>query len=414
MSFSDLSASEQDALLNGPALAPPNGVQPNFENPSNLNAGAFAVVSICLALTTACIALRIWARVLIVKKIEVEDFLAFAGYGVYIGIIYTLYRLTLKIGFYVHQWDVQFKDLSEHLYVIHLCTSFYSVVMMTWKMAILLEWVHVFVPKGTRNPFFWSCHFLLMINVLFYSSTIIVANLLCHPLEYVWNKTLDGTCLDGRVVDVVTTAINLGLDSMILLLPQPIIWKIHVSKKKRLGISAIFTIGTLAVISSAFRLSTAMQYSHTNDATYLSSTVILWSLAEMTCVALVLCAPVSMKVWKESKQLSNLGRTLRSWTNLPTTRSKTSSGQKTSSWQSSNHKQPQSTIRYQYTIEAPALPLANLHSTHSTSTIGAGPSSENVHGILRTDEVTSRFDENSEEARADMHMRIHPWMRQDT
>lgn len=60
-------------LLAAPALAAPEGVTPDFENPPNSNGLAWFVTSICMVVATACVCLRLFARVWIDKKIRVEE-----------------------------------------------------------------------------------------------------------------------------------------------------------------------------------------------------------------------------------------------------------------------------------------------------------------------------------------------------
>lgn len=58
---------------NGPALAPPPGVVPNFDNPPNNNPLAIGVLSACAAVATICLFLRAYARVLLLRKVQIEE-----------------------------------------------------------------------------------------------------------------------------------------------------------------------------------------------------------------------------------------------------------------------------------------------------------------------------------------------------
>lgn len=71
--LSSLPPDQQQAILDGPALRPPAGTQSNFDNPANHNAIPEAVIPICLVFVSLSIALRSYARLLIAKRIDVED-----------------------------------------------------------------------------------------------------------------------------------------------------------------------------------------------------------------------------------------------------------------------------------------------------------------------------------------------------
>ena len=51
-----------EAILNGPALTPPAGVQPNFDNPANLDTIIIMIETIVLTLTSLAVLIRIYTR----------------------------------------------------------------------------------------------------------------------------------------------------------------------------------------------------------------------------------------------------------------------------------------------------------------------------------------------------------------
>ena len=61
----------KDAILDGPALAPPPGVKPNFVNPSNLAHPELAVLQ--LAIATFVVVMRIYTKLGVLRKMQAED-----------------------------------------------------------------------------------------------------------------------------------------------------------------------------------------------------------------------------------------------------------------------------------------------------------------------------------------------------
>lgn len=122
----------------------------------------------------------------------------------------------------------------------------YSVNMLFVKASILIEWSRIFVPRGTRNAFFWTCQALLLCNILYYTAIIIAENLTCIPRQRIWDPTITGgKCISAKNQLVSSSVINVMSDLMILALPQKIVWKLQLSKRKKLGVSLIFAIGIL-------------------------------------------------------------------------------------------------------------------------------------------------------------------------
>ena len=125
--------------------------------------------------------------------------------------------------------------------------SLYAATLALIKVAILLEWLHIFASNGSRNYFFWCAHILLWVNALFYFSAIVVINVSCVPREKYWNRLLPGKCIDDIPIDIASAVVNFSVDVGILLLPQRVIWKLNMSRKNRIGVSAIFGLGVLYV-----------------------------------------------------------------------------------------------------------------------------------------------------------------------
>lgn len=71
--FQSSTPAEQEKLLNGPALEPPAGVFPVFNDPPNQSHMARIVFSICIALTSILVILRIYAVWFVTKKVHLAD-----------------------------------------------------------------------------------------------------------------------------------------------------------------------------------------------------------------------------------------------------------------------------------------------------------------------------------------------------
>lgn len=116
------------------------------------------------------------------------------------------------------------------------------------KAAILLEWTHILVPKGLKNPFFyWACHVMIWVNSLFYLSVIIVTNLSCIPRDKMWWRWVPGTCINLSAFNISLTALDLLFNVLILLLPHRVIWRLSLSTKQKVGVSLIFSVGIMCV-----------------------------------------------------------------------------------------------------------------------------------------------------------------------
>ncbi|KAL7629085.1 hypothetical protein AAE478_000603 [Parahypoxylon ruwenzoriense] len=178
--------------------------------------------------------------------------------------------------------------------------------MMCTKTAILLEWIRIFRPAHTRNPFFWISWAMITVNIMFYTICIILAQFYCTPVEKNWHRWVPGTCSDRRAIDVVPAIFNFVFDIIILVLPQRVIWSLQMRTCQKIGVSFVFSVGILACIFAAARIQASGNINYDSDLTYDIGKVYLWILAESTCTMVVFCVPAFPKAFGSTESLENM------------------------------------------------------------------------------------------------------------
>lgn len=123
----------------------------------------------------------------------------------------------------------------------------YCIDLFLIKFAILLQLRRVFVPLHKRNMMFWTCHALIWLNFIYYTIYVFLAIFWCNPVKKGWSTQvypeIEGSCLDLSAAYMVGAVINTVSDISIVLLPQPLIWSLQLSSKRKIGLCAIFLIG---------------------------------------------------------------------------------------------------------------------------------------------------------------------------
>jgi len=116
---------------------------------------------------------------------------------------------------------------------------------MCIKVAILTSFLRIFVPKGVRNAFYWILHVLIWSNIFFYTITTITEVFRCLPREKIWNPWFEGgTCrVDVLAQNIACSVLNFISDTIILGIPQWIIWHLNLRKTQKWGMSLLFVIG---------------------------------------------------------------------------------------------------------------------------------------------------------------------------
>lgn len=64
---------ELQAILNGPAVAPPAGVTPNFYSPANLDRFVILTLTLCITLSTFAVLTRLYTKKFLIRSWAYED-----------------------------------------------------------------------------------------------------------------------------------------------------------------------------------------------------------------------------------------------------------------------------------------------------------------------------------------------------
>ena len=120
---------------------------------------------------------------------------------------------------------------------------FYPFLIAITKLSICLQFIQIFGLN--RNKKFWFLQVFILVNLLYFTATVFITTFQCTPRAKIWNPTIPGTCLNYQAFLLVTGIFNVITDALLLVLPIVSIWNLQMSKKRKLGISAVFVVGSL-------------------------------------------------------------------------------------------------------------------------------------------------------------------------
>lgn len=116
-------------LLNGPGMAPPPGVKPNFVNPPNLEKEFYIDLILCLTISVLVVAMRMWTKVRVMRKVMIEDckrnwlprafFAFFWPPPFFFSLLHTHCQIVV---FVVLNWIIM-EGLYKSVYIRGLCIS---------------------------------------------------------------------------------------------------------------------------------------------------------------------------------------------------------------------------------------------------------------------------------------------------
>ncbi|GAW19407.1 hypothetical protein ANO14919_088940 [Xylariales sp. No.14919] len=258
-------------------------------------------------LALIALTIRLVARKMM-RRLGIADVLLVLSMVFYIVHHYNAYQAAIYPGLGVHQWEFNPELASASHYNFKIGSIFFGLNIVFLKIAILLDWMHTFVPTGTRNALFWILHGLIWSNAVFYFIGTFIEGFQCPPEEVGTPKCN----IDVAKYNLASGVINVVSDLTILIAPHWVIWRLNLSRARKIGVSVLFVIGALATGSAIARVIYVTNAYKTGDILFNVMTINLWAIAEQTFGYLVIGVPALPKVLKDSPCAKHLGSLVRS------------------------------------------------------------------------------------------------------
>ncbi|KAL8851619.1 MAG: hypothetical protein Q9221_003456 [Calogaya cf. arnoldii] len=260
-----------------PALTPPPGVIPDLQDPFSLRPYWLVATALGLGASGILLALRLYTKIVIVKRLRWED--------------------SIEGNAGAHQWNLTERQMAQQYKYYNYSDVVYSPAVGFTKISILLLVLRIFCPKQ-RDPFYWTLQSLNVLNTIFYAVFFFIPIFLCRPREKVWLPKTPGKCLDIFAFYIASRVFNIISDLAMYLIPLWKIWHLRISKSRKLGISAIFATGSLAIVSSILTLVFAVRFLLTPDYSYVKVQGICFTLAELSFGLICSCIFVLPRLYR--------------------------------------------------------------------------------------------------------------------
>lgn len=104
---------------------------------------------------------------------------------------------------------------------------------------MLLLYIEIFAKKVFR---LWAYGFVAIVTA-FWIGIIITILASCRPIRAKWHPEMPATYDDVCTEELAAAAISMFLDVLIVAVPLPIVWKLQMPLRKRVGVSVTFGLG---------------------------------------------------------------------------------------------------------------------------------------------------------------------------
>ena len=139
----------------------------------------------------------------------------------------------------------------------------------------------------------------------------------CQPVHALWDLTsMPRKCIDLKSFFVGSGIPNVLLNSVILVLPLPMVWTLEIERKHKLALSGVFLLGGFVVIVSIIRVIVLSQMVQV-DITWTLVDGAIWTTVEPAVAVVSACLPIMRSLWIWNREKSEARRSHAQDSTLP-------------------------------------------------------------------------------------------------
>ncbi|KAH8728111.1 hypothetical protein GQ44DRAFT_737803 [Phaeosphaeriaceae sp. PMI808] len=239
-------------------------------------------------LGVTCVALRVYTRGFIVRRMGIEDWIMVAAASLTIVLLLILIAgaAEFKLGFSgMHLTQAQMVSTVKLILAVVVV---YKMVVTLIKISILM----IYLKLAINKTFERLCKVTIGLLAAYQLIVIIVVPAQCTPLHKLWDFTgqVQGHCINANAFYHATSAFHITMDLWILALPVKLILRIPRPPREKLFLFIIFGLGVISTIASIIRLQSLRIFTLSNDPLYDALPINTWSMVEVNIG--ILCASI--------------------------------------------------------------------------------------------------------------------------
>ncbi|KAI0872148.1 hypothetical protein GGS24DRAFT_491707 [Hypoxylon argillaceum] len=250
------------------------------------------------AVSLLILILRLWARSSI-SATGLDD--------VFMVITWVLFAvLTVLVGFLGAAGGTRHlyyltKEAAKHVTKLNWISQTFGIVALgTGKLAVGFLLLRL-IPPNTRwrRRIIWV---LMIITMTFNSLSVILTFTQCRNPAALWDPDVRAVtqCWDPKVqsdFSTFTGSLNSAVDIIFSLIPVKIIWKLHLSIRKRLGLILLLSSGIFSGVSAAIKTNQLVTLTARSDLTWETFGLYLWTSIEIFVIIICGCIPTLRPLW---------------------------------------------------------------------------------------------------------------------
>ncbi|KAJ5884935.1 hypothetical protein N7495_009445 [Penicillium taxi] len=250
-----------------------------------------AITTVFTCLSIVIVALRLWTRVFLVKTPGKDDILI--GLALISSILFYAFVLCEnKYGLGIAETDLPKKTIETQLFYLWLSAPFYNLSLALTKLSATFLYTRIF----RSSSFMIAAYFLMGYLIITGIWMIATAFVFCLPISVFWSKEIPMSekhhyCLPLGAMWYSDSALQMFSDVFILILPMPLLSKLHLPRREKAGVILMFALGIFVFVTGSVRLYEIWLRVSGTDPTKENAAAALWSSLETNVSIICACLP---------------------------------------------------------------------------------------------------------------------------
>lgn len=117
----------------------------------------------------------------------------------------------------------------------------------------------------------------------------------CIPLKKSYAPWIAGHCFNLKITLVAIALPSIILDSLVVILPLPQVWKLDINRAQKVSLSLIFLMGGFVVLMSIYRFVVLFEY-HALDPIFTLARGTAWNIVVLASAIIAACLPALVRL----------------------------------------------------------------------------------------------------------------------
>ncbi|KAF2429363.1 hypothetical protein EJ08DRAFT_573853, partial [Tothia fuscella] len=266
---------------------------PNYVNPETRGPDVVILNAVLIAVVTFVVLLRLYVRAYVLRWWGIDDVFIIIALICTMALTACVILANLSYGWDRHLWDLPFREWAGALKLAWATKVIFSASACFTRLALLFFYYRLVQDSGMK----WfrnMIHFTVFVSISTMLVLIFITIFQCKPIYAFWTVPLprNSKCLDDGILTLACGIANTIADLLVVLLPIPLIARLDIQPRRRVGAILLVSLGFVVCIAGAIRsYYTWLSLIHSYDETWETYGVWLSAAVEIDLGVICACAP---------------------------------------------------------------------------------------------------------------------------